>query len=205
MSKKLFLILSLAVALIGGAVTTFVAVCYSPSNRTNRVISNYEDANKIQTTVTQKYYDELVFEKTYLYEKSKNGYNVSENVKNLNPDPVSKDDFTILENEYFAETFSLNFFRLKTAYFKNCSLTEKKGADIFTFAADVKESKTREFFRSAFPETIPSFESVETNEDLKIESLSVIVVFDSIRPQSIKISFTLNSSFFTLLTTFSYD
>lgn len=221
MSKKLFLILILAVVLIGGAVTSFVAVYYNPSNRTNRAISNYEDANKIQTVVMQKYYDELVFEKNYLYEKSQNGYNVSESVKSLNSDPFSKDDFTILENEYFTETFSLDFFRLKASYFKNCSLTEEKETDLFIFHADVKESKTREFFRSSFPETIPSLETAKTNEgskknvseneiaekneDLKIENLSVIVVFDFSKPQSIKISFTLNSSFFTLLTTFSYD
>lgn len=221
MSKKLFLALSLAVALIGGSVTAFVAVYYSPSNRANRAIANYDTANKIQTNLTQKYYDELVFEKTYLYGKSKNGYNVSENVKSLNPDPLSKEDYTVLKNEYFTETFSLDFFRLKSSYFKNCALTEEKETDLFTFTADVKESKIREFFRSSFPETLPASEaantsegakknvsedeSVETNENLKIENLSVSVVFDSIRPQSIKISFTLNLSFFTLITTFSYD
>lgn len=221
MSKKLFLALSLAVVLIGGAITAFVAVYYSPSNRANRAIVNYDTANKIQTNLTQKYYDELVFEKTYLYEKTENGYNVSENVKGLNPDPLSKEDYTVLKNEYFTETFSFDFFRLKSSDFKNCALTEEKETGLFTFTADVKESKTREFFRSSFPETIPDSEAAntsegakkdvneeesdETNENLKIENLSVTIVFDSIRPQSIKISFTLNASFVTLLTTFYYD
>lgn len=203
MSKKLFLALSLAVVLIGGAVTIFVAIYCSPSNRANRAISNYEDATEIQTVVMQKYYDSLVFEKTYLYEKTTDGYNVSENVKSLNSDPFSADDFTVLENEYFTETFSLDFFRLKDSYFKNCTLNEE--ADLFTFTADVKESKTREFFRSSFPETLSAPEPAKTNQDVKIENLSVTVVFTSSRPQSIKISFTLNSSFFTLQTTFSYD
>lgn len=205
MSKKLFLALSLAVVLIGGAVTAFVAVYYSSTNRAERAMANYEAANEIQTVVTQKYYDALVFEKTYLYEKTKNGYNVSETAKSLNPNPLSKDDFTILENEYFSETFSLDFFRLKSSYFKNCALNEEKERDLFTFTADVKDSKTREFFRSSFPETLSFPDTAKTNEDLKIENLSVTVVFNSSRPQTIKITFTLNSSFFTLQTTFSYD
>lgn len=140
MSKKLLIILISVVAVLGGIVTTFFGVYYSPLNKAKRALNFGYNASKIEIVLNQFDGSENVYRSQTQITKKDDGYAVKVLTTKLNSDPLSPNKFIMEENSYELENLNLNFYNLKGSYLTG------KIQDGNNFFATVKENKIANFF-----------------------------------------------------------